>query len=65
MPSMPGTRIAGDSKYGDEDFTREIRELGGKRLFLHAYALLRRCPIGGRLELGGAGGRHVGRPWSV
>ena len=34
-----GHSIAGDSKYGDEDFTREIRELGGKRLFLHAYAL--------------------------
>jgi len=27
-----GHSIAGDSKYGDEEFTREIRELGGKRL---------------------------------
>lgn len=26
-----GHSIAGDSKYGDEEFTREIRELGGKR----------------------------------
>ncbi|WP_132671546.1 23S rRNA pseudouridine(955/2504/2580) synthase RluC [Pseudomonas aeruginosa] len=28
-----GHAIAGDPKYGDEDFSREIRELGGKRLF--------------------------------
>lgn len=34
-----GHSIAGDSKYGDEEFSREIRELGGKRLFLHAYSL--------------------------
>jgi 23S rRNA pseudouridine955/2504/2580 synthase len=34
-----GHSIAGDAKYGDEEFTREIRELGGKRLFLHAYQL--------------------------
>ena len=33
-----GHSIAGDSKYGDEDFSKEIRDLGGKRLFLHAYA---------------------------
>jgi len=25
-----GHAIAGDSKYGDEDFSKEIRELGGK-----------------------------------
>ena len=34
-----GHAIAGDSKYGDEDFSKEIRELGGKRLFLHASDL--------------------------
>jgi 23S rRNA pseudouridine955/2504/2580 synthase len=34
-----GHEIAGDTKYGDEGFSKEIRDLGGKRLFLHAYAL--------------------------
>ncbi|MDT3710618.1 MAG: 23S rRNA pseudouridine(955/2504/2580) synthase RluC [Pseudomonadaceae bacterium] len=46
-----GHSIAGDSKYGDEEFTREIRELGGKRLFLHAYALRVPLPDGGELTL--------------
>lgn len=46
-----GHAIAGDSKYGDEDFTREIRELGGKRLFLHAYALRITLPDGEVLSL--------------
>ena len=34
-----GHAIAGDSKYGDEVFSQQMRELGGKRLFLHAYSL--------------------------
>ncbi|CAD5107813.1 23S rRNA pseudouridine(955/2504/2580) synthase RluC [Zestomonas carbonaria] len=46
-----GHSIAGDPKYGDDEFTREIRELGGKRLFLHAYALKVPLPDGGELEL--------------
>ena len=46
-----GHCIAGDSKYGDEDFTREIRELGGKRLFLHAYSLTVPLPDGGQLKV--------------
>lgn len=46
-----GHSIAGDSKYGDDDFTREIRELGGKRLFLHAYELRVPLPEGGVLKL--------------
>ena len=46
-----GHSIAGDSKYGDKEFTREIRELGGKRLFLHAYALRVPLPDGGELAL--------------
>ncbi|MBA1272755.1 23S rRNA pseudouridine(955/2504/2580) synthase RluC [Stutzerimonas azotifigens] len=46
-----GHSIAGDSKYGDETFTQEIRELGGKRLFLHAYALKVPLPDGGELAL--------------
>jgi 23S rRNA pseudouridine955/2504/2580 synthase len=46
-----GHSIAGDSKYGDDDFTREVRELGGKRLFLHAYQLKIELPDGQHLEL--------------
>ncbi len=46
-----GHSIAGDSKYGDEEFTREIREMGGKRLFLHAYALTVPLPEGGELKV--------------
>lgn len=46
-----GHSIAGDSKYGDDEFSNEIRELGGKRLFLHAYALKISLPEGGVLEL--------------
>lgn len=46
-----GHPIAGDAKYGDEDFTREIRSLGGKRLFLHAYSLAVPLPEGGELRL--------------
>jgi 23S rRNA pseudouridine955/2504/2580 synthase len=45
-----GHAIAGDDKYGDEDFSREIRDLGGKRLFLHAYALRVPLPDGGELK---------------
>lgn len=46
-----GHCIAGDTKYGDEDFSREIRDLGGKRLFLHAYMLTVPLPDGGELKL--------------
>lgn len=38
-----GHPIAGDSKYGNDDFSKLIRELGGKRLFLHANYL--RIPL--------------------
>jgi len=46
-----GHSIAGDSKYGDEEFTREIRELGGKRLFLHAHSLRVKLPDGEVLSI--------------
>lgn len=32
-----GHPIAGDSKYGDRDFNKQMRQLGLKRLFLHAH----------------------------
>ncbi len=34
-----GHPIAGDQKYGDREFNREMRRLGLKRLFLHAGSL--------------------------
>ncbi len=46
-----GHCIAGDTKYGDEAFSKEIRDLGGKRLFLHAYMLTVPLPDGGELKL--------------
>ncbi|MBE7928669.1 MULTISPECIES: 23S rRNA pseudouridine(955/2504/2580) synthase RluC [Pseudomonadaceae] len=46
-----GHAIAGDNKYGDEEFSGLIRELGGKRLFLHACALRVSLPDGGELSL--------------
>ena len=46
-----GHSIAGDPKYGDEAFSREIRDLGGKRLFLHAASLNVPLPNGETLQL--------------
>jgi 23S rRNA pseudouridine955/2504/2580 synthase len=45
--AVAGHPVAGDGKYGDRDFNRELRALGLKRLFLHAS----------RIRLPGAGGR--------
>jgi 23S rRNA pseudouridine955/2504/2580 synthase len=46
-----GHAIAGDPKYGDEDFSQQIRDLGGKRLFLHSASLVIPLPEGGELRL--------------
>lgn len=46
-----GHAIAGDPKYGDEAFSQEIRDLGGKRLFLHSASLVIPLPEGGQLRL--------------
>ena len=34
-----GHELAGDTKYGDEKFNKEMRKLGIKRLMLHASSL--------------------------
>lgn len=44
-----GHPIAGDPKYGDDDFSRMIRDMGGKRLFLHAASL--ECELPGEERL--------------
>jgi len=46
-----GHSIAGDEKYGDADFSAQIRALGGKRLFLHAHSLCLPLLAGGMLKL--------------
>ncbi|WP_185266542.1 23S rRNA pseudouridine(955/2504/2580) synthase RluC [Halopseudomonas xiamenensis] len=46
-----GHPIAGDAKYGDDEFSRVIREKGGKRLFLHAVSLSAQLPDGERLQV--------------
>ncbi|QIB52427.1 23S rRNA pseudouridine(955/2504/2580) synthase RluC [Pseudomonas sp. OIL-1] len=46
-----GHPIAGDPKYGDDDFSQKIKELGGKRLFLHAASLRTELPDGAVLEI--------------
>ena len=43
-----GHPLAGDDKYGDPEFNRELRDRGLRRLFLHAVALGFREPDGGR-----------------
>ena len=37
--SHSGHPIAGDDKYGDSDFNKEMKKVGLSRLFLHAYRL--------------------------
>lgn len=34
-----GCPLGGDSKYGDRDFNRKLRDLGLRRMFLHAHLL--------------------------
>jgi 23S rRNA pseudouridine955/2504/2580 synthase len=42
-----GHPIAGDEKYGDEEFNHRMRELGLKRMFLHAHRVGFEWPQGG------------------
>lgn len=46
-----GTPILGDPKYGDEVANRRYRELGLKRLFLHAHSLVFKWPDGVRFKV--------------
>jgi 23S rRNA pseudouridine955/2504/2580 synthase len=49
--AQAGMPILGDPKYGDEDANRRFRELGLKRLFLHAASLRFEWPESGRLHV--------------
>jgi 23S rRNA pseudouridine955/2504/2580 synthase len=42
-----GTPVAGDDKYGDKAFNDRLRELGLRRLFLHACRLRFKHPLSG------------------
>jgi 23S rRNA pseudouridine955/2504/2580 synthase len=42
-----GTPVAGDDKYGDKEFNGRSRELGLRRLFLHACRLRFKHPLSG------------------
>lgn len=43
-----GHPVAGDTKYGDPAFNRRMRDLGLRRMFLHASSLRFRHPLSGR-----------------
>lgn len=44
---LAGHPLAGDSKYGDELFNTQLREVGLNRMFLHAASLRFRHPLSG------------------
>jgi len=45
-----GHPVAGDDKYGDESFNESLRELGLKRMFLHAHSVSFERAKGGALS---------------
>lgn len=45
---LAGHPLAGDSKYGDELFNGQLREVGLNRMFLHAATLRFRHPLSGK-----------------
>jgi 23S rRNA pseudouridine955/2504/2580 synthase len=40
-----GHGIAGDDKYGNFDWNRELARIGHKRMFLHAWKLVMQHPV--------------------
>jgi 23S rRNA pseudouridine955/2504/2580 synthase len=46
-----GHPVAGDEKYGDAAFNQALRELGLKRMFLHAHSLSFSWPRGGEFSI--------------
>jgi len=46
-----GHPVAGDAKYGDESFNRELRSLGLTRMFLHASSVSFAWPQGGEFSI--------------
>ena len=46
-----GHPVAGDDKYGDADFNATLRELGLRRMFLHAHSCSFRWPGGAEVHI--------------
>jgi 23S rRNA pseudouridine955/2504/2580 synthase len=46
-----GHPVAGDEKYGDAAFNEAMRELGLKRMFLHAHSVSFTWPQGGEFSV--------------
>jgi 23S rRNA pseudouridine955/2504/2580 synthase len=45
-----GHPVAGDDKYGDREFNRQMRKAGLKRMFLHAESLILKLPYSGTVK---------------
>jgi len=46
-----GCPLAGDEKYGDDEYNRQMKHLGLKRMFLHAAKLKFRSPEGNKISV--------------
>jgi 23S rRNA pseudouridine955/2504/2580 synthase len=46
-----GHPVAGDEKYGDEQFNAELRTMGLNRMFLHAHSVSFQWPTGGEFSV--------------
>lgn len=46
-----GCPLAGDDKYGNDEFNRQMKSLGLKRMFLHAVKLAFNSPEGGKIKV--------------
>ena len=46
-----GHPVAGDEKYGDEEFNAEMKVLGLNRMFLHAHSVSFEWPAGGEFSV--------------
>ncbi len=46
-----GHPVAGDDKYGDEAFNKEMKEAGLRRMFLHAHSVSFEWPRGGEFSV--------------
>jgi len=46
-----GHPVAGDEKYGDEEFNREMKAFGLNRMFLHAHSVSFEWPSGGQFSV--------------
>jgi 23S rRNA pseudouridine955/2504/2580 synthase len=49
-----GHPVAGDTKYGDEEFNAQLKVLGLNRMFLHAHSVSFEWPASDRSEAGSA-----------